>query len=82
MNFLKKSLTSTGLGADNVLEWEVVLANGEIVTASRFENEDLYWYVDCPPLLNAKVGTFLNNNFEGACLTFDVSVVFASQFNC
>lgn len=34
-----------GLGADQVLEWEVVLASGEIVTATPFSQEHagLYW---------------------------------------
>ncbi|HMJ94761.1 MAG TPA: FAD-binding oxidoreductase, partial [Thermoleophilaceae bacterium] len=32
-----------GLAIDNVLEAEVVLANGERVTASADENPDLYW---------------------------------------
>lgn len=35
--------TSFGLGADNVLSWDVVTANGSLVTASPTENEDLYW---------------------------------------
>lgn len=35
--------TSFGLSADNVLEWEVVTADGELVKASRTENADLYW---------------------------------------
>jgi hypothetical protein len=38
------SLSSTyGLGADQVLEWEVVTADGKLVTATPAENEDLYW---------------------------------------
>ncbi|CAN9123231.1 unnamed protein product [Alternaria alternata] len=32
-----------GLAADNVLEWEVVTADGRHLTASPVENEDLYW---------------------------------------
>ncbi|KAL9110540.1 MAG: hypothetical protein Q9227_004898 [Pyrenula ochraceoflavens] len=37
-------LSSTyGLAADNVLEWEVVTASGNVVTASPTENSDLYW---------------------------------------
>ncbi|KAK6212316.1 hypothetical protein LQW54_005449 [Pestalotiopsis sp. IQ-011] len=32
-----------GWAADNVLEYEVVLANGTIVTASDSENTDLFW---------------------------------------
>lgn len=35
--------TSFGLSADNTVEWEVVTANGELLTASRTENTDLYW---------------------------------------
>lgn len=35
--------TSFGLAADNTLEFEVVTAGGHQVTASPFENEDLYW---------------------------------------
>jgi len=30
-------------GADNVLEWQVVTAGGDILTASRYQNQDLYW---------------------------------------
>jgi FAD/FMN-containing dehydrogenase len=32
-----------GLAADQVLEWEVVLADGRLVVASPFQNSDLYW---------------------------------------
>ncbi|KAJ6195915.1 hypothetical protein J3E72DRAFT_194997, partial [Bipolaris maydis] len=32
-----------GLAADNVLEWEVVAADGRYLTASSSKNEDLYW---------------------------------------
>ncbi|KAL6231479.1 hypothetical protein BDW75DRAFT_233574 [Aspergillus navahoensis] len=32
-----------GLAADQVLEWEVVTAAGEILTASPAQNADLYW---------------------------------------
>lgn len=32
-----------GWAADNVLEYEVVLASGDIVTASATENTDLFW---------------------------------------
>ncbi|OQE42363.1 hypothetical protein PENCOP_c004G01683 [Penicillium coprophilum] len=32
-----------GLAADQVLEWEVVLANGELVTVSPTNYTDLYW---------------------------------------
>jgi FAD/FMN-containing dehydrogenase len=32
-----------GLAADQVLEWEVVTADGELVTATPYQNQDLYW---------------------------------------
>ncbi|OTB08288.1 hypothetical protein M426DRAFT_264921 [Hypoxylon sp. CI-4A] len=32
-----------GMASDNVLEWEVVLANGSFVTATPEKNEDIYW---------------------------------------
>ena len=35
--------SSYGLAADQTLEWEVVTAQGELLRASRDENEDLYW---------------------------------------
>ncbi|KAI1852847.1 hypothetical protein JX266_002388 [Neoarthrinium moseri] len=37
-------LASTfGLGADQVLEWQVITASGQQLTASATTNEDLYW---------------------------------------
>ncbi|KAI1136466.1 FAD-binding domain-containing protein [Hypoxylon sp. FL0543] len=35
--------SSFGLAADNTLSFEVVTATGRVVTASRTENQDLYW---------------------------------------
>ncbi|KAJ0159635.1 putative FAD-linked oxidoreductase [Colletotrichum tanaceti] len=35
--------TSFGLSADNVLEWDVVTADGTLLTASQTENADLFW---------------------------------------
>lgn len=32
-----------GLGADQALEWEVIDGNGQLLTASRTQNSDLYW---------------------------------------
>lgn len=32
-----------GLGADQALEWQVVTADGKLVTASPSKNSDLYW---------------------------------------
>ncbi|KAF4616259.1 hypothetical protein G7Y89_g15147 [Cudoniella acicularis] len=36
-----------GLGCDNVIEHEVVLANGSLVTASADEHPDLHWALKC-----------------------------------
>ncbi|KAJ5969057.1 hypothetical protein N7501_005305 [Penicillium viridicatum] len=36
-------VSHVGLAADQVLEWEVVLANGKLVTASPTNHSDLYW---------------------------------------
>ncbi|KAI2710302.1 CAZyme family AA7 [Penicillium roqueforti] len=36
-------VSHVGLAADQVLEWEVVLANGKLVTASPTHYSDLYW---------------------------------------
>jgi hypothetical protein len=35
--------TTFGLGADNALEYEVVTADGRLVTASRSKNSELFW---------------------------------------
>jgi FAD/FMN-containing dehydrogenase len=35
--------TAYGMGADQVLEWEVVTAQGEHLTATPEKNSDLYW---------------------------------------
>ncbi|KAI0126627.1 hypothetical protein BJ170DRAFT_629451 [Xylariales sp. AK1849] len=35
--------TKFGLAADNTLSFEVVTASGDLVTASRTQNSDLYW---------------------------------------
>ncbi|KAI5242565.1 FAD binding domain protein [Aureobasidium subglaciale] len=32
-----------GLGADQALEWEVVTGTGEVLVASRHQNQDMYW---------------------------------------
>lgn len=36
-------VSHVGLAADQVLEWDVVLANGKLVTASPEQHADLYW---------------------------------------
>ncbi|KAF3066808.1 putative FAD-linked oxidoreductase, partial [Trichoderma lentiforme] len=37
-----------GLGANNVINYEVVLSNGTIVNANEAENEDLFWAMKLP----------------------------------
>lgn len=67
-----------GLAADNVLEWEVVTANGDHVTATPTSNADLYW-----ALSGGGAGTFAviismvtrvypDGPMGGASLSFDV----------
>jgi hypothetical protein len=36
-------MSKYGLGADQVLEWEVVTADGKLCVANRKRNNDLYW---------------------------------------
>lgn len=36
---------NAGLGADNILEVDIVLANGTLITANERENSDLWWAV-------------------------------------
>lgn len=42
-----------GMAADQVLEWEVVTAHGQHLTATPMENQDLYW-----ALSNGGAGTY------------------------
>ena len=38
------ALSSTyGMGADQTLEWEVVTGEGQLITATRTQNSDMYW---------------------------------------
>ncbi|KAK2594641.1 hypothetical protein QQS21_007617 [Conoideocrella luteorostrata] len=45
--------SSHGMGADNVLEWEVVTADGKHMVATPSQNQDLYW-----ALTGGGAGTF------------------------
>ena len=40
--FLQRYLST---GTDNIIEMNVVLANGEVVTANKYENSDLFWAI-------------------------------------
>ncbi|EAQ86080.1 hypothetical protein CHGG_07333 [Chaetomium globosum CBS 148.51] len=68
--------TSFGLSADNTLEFEVVTAAGEIVTASQTENTDLYWALsgggggNYGVVVSMTVKTFPDAQVGGATLSF------------
>jgi len=73
-------LSSTyGLSADNVLQWEVVTANGNLLTASRTQNTDLYWALsgggpgNFGVVLSMTVQTHLDAAFSGASVLFQTS---------
>lgn len=68
--------TSFGLAADNVLEWEAVTADGQIVTASRTNNTDLYWALsgggpgNYAVVLSMTAKTFPDSYIGAATLSF------------
>lgn len=62
--------TSFGLSADNVLEWEAVTADGELITASRTNNTDLYWALSGGGGGNYAIVTSMTvKTFPGATVT-------------
>jgi len=68
--------TSYGLSADNVLEWEVVTANGTHLTASPTRNKDLYWALTgggpgtWGVVLSVTLKAYPEGIISGAALTF------------
>ena len=68
--------TSFGLSADNTLEFEVVTADGKLVTASRTTNADLYWALsgggggNYGVVVSMTVKTFADTFVGGASLSF------------
>ncbi|KAK4157505.1 putative isoamyl alcohol oxidase [Chaetomidium leptoderma] len=68
--------TSFGLSADNTLEFEVVTAAGELVTASRTKNTALYWALsgggggNYGVVVSMTVKTFPDATVGGATLSF------------
>ena len=68
--------TSFGLSADNTLEWEVVTAAGELITASRTQNTDMYWALsgggggNYGVVVSMTVKTFPDSHFGAATLNF------------
>ena len=78
--------TNFGLGADNILEMEVVTAEGCIVTASRTENEDLYWALSGGGggtygiVVSMTVKAHPDTSVGGAALTFYSSTTTLDNF--
>ncbi|KAF2848176.1 FAD-binding domain-containing protein [Plenodomus tracheiphilus IPT5] len=68
--------TSFGLAADNVLNWEVVTASGELVNANKDENSDLFWALNgggggtYGVAVSVTVKTYEDAVFGGASLSF------------
>ncbi|KAL3430244.1 hypothetical protein BDV09DRAFT_178922 [Aspergillus tetrazonus] len=71
--------TSFGLGADQTLAFEVVTANGRVVTASRTKNTDLYWALsgggagNWGVVLSVTVKAYKSAPVSGAYLAFTTS---------
>lgn len=69
--------SSFGLSADNVLEWEVVTADGKVLNASRTQNSDLYWALsgggpgNYGVVLSMTVKAHPDATFGGASVIFD-----------
>ncbi|KAG4032586.1 hypothetical protein MFRU_006g00560 [Monilinia fructicola] len=68
-----------GLGADQTLSWEVVTAGGELVTASRTQNTDLYWALSgggggtYGVVVSLTVRVYPDTTVSGASLSFPAS---------
>ncbi|KAL4971900.1 hypothetical protein BDW66DRAFT_164609 [Aspergillus desertorum] len=71
--------TNFGLGADQTLAFEVVTANGQVVTASRTKNTDLYWALsgggagNWGVVLSVTVKAHKSETVSGAYLAFTTS---------
>ncbi|KAI0410955.1 FAD binding domain-containing protein [Xylaria grammica] len=68
-----------GLAADNVLEWDVVTASGRRITATPYDNADLYWALSgggggvFAVVLGVTVKAFPDGIVSAAGLTFNVT---------
>lgn len=68
--------TSFGLSSDNVLNWEVVTASGELINANEKENSDLFWALNggggstYGVAVSVTVRTHPDTVFGGASLSF------------
>lgn len=68
--------TNFGLAADNVLNWEVVTAAGELINANKNENSDLFWALNgggggtFGVAVSVTVKAYKDTVFGGAALSF------------
>jgi FAD binding domain-containing protein/berberine-like enzyme len=73
--------TSFGLGADNVLEWEVVTAQGELIKANADENADLFWALNGGGGGNWGVTTSLTVKAHSDAIVSGATLVFLAAEN-
>jgi hypothetical protein len=79
--------TSFGLGADQVLEYEVVTSFGQLVTASPTKNSDLYWALSgggpgtYGVVVSMTVKTYPGNKIGGASLALAAAYTTQAKFN-
>jgi hypothetical protein len=71
--------TEFGLAADQTLSFEIVTAAGELVTASRSENSDLYWALSGGGAGNYGIVVSMVCIFHSS-FTLDVSFAYGSYF--
>ncbi|KAF7950063.1 hypothetical protein EAE96_007364 [Botrytis aclada] len=75
-----------GMAADQVLEWEVVVANGTHLTATPTQNSDLYWALSgggagtYGVVLSVTVKTRLDGIFGGGSLNFSSTGISADVY--
>ncbi|CAH0057485.1 unnamed protein product [Clonostachys solani] len=68
-----------GLSADNVLEWEMMTASGELITATPSQNEDLYWALSgggagvFGVIVGVTLKAFPDGIVSGAGISFNIS---------
>lgn len=78
--------TSFGLGADQTLSMTVVTASGEIVTASRDQNSDLFWALsgggggNYGVVVDMTVKAYPDAKTSGASLTFLANTTSSEHF--
>ncbi|KAL4955898.1 hypothetical protein BDW69DRAFT_159641 [Aspergillus filifer] len=78
--------TNFGLGADQTLSFEVVTASGDVVTASRTENTDLYWALsgggagNWGVVMSVTVKAFPSEIVSGGTVTFSTANLSESAY--